>query len=197
MELPEHQIFHVLRRGEEEPIGPYSQNELVELLNTEQIHSFDYVYYPELSGWKKLSQVFDLHQKVSGFGSEGQDPEIVQQSFDFIDKRSEPEEEIYYIAVQHMPALSLTAAVKLTSPKSLVLTNHRFCVVFQKLMGDVEMREYPLEQVDSVLTKIKPGNEDGTFEIILKSGEVVDLDKIPSAQLGRLEMIASDFLERE
>ena len=65
------------------------------------------------------------------------------ESFALVDTRSEPEEEIYYIAVQHMPALSLTAAVRLTSPKALVLTNHRFCLVSHKLMGNLELKEYP------------------------------------------------------
>ena len=194
-ELPEHQIFHILRKGDQEPIGPYSQNEIVELLNNSDVKSSDYVYYPELSGWKPLSQVFELHQKVTHFGDEGQDPDVVTQSFNYVDNRSEPDEEIYYIAVQHMPALSLTAKVKLTTPRSIVLTNHRVCVIHQKLMGDTEMDEYPLEQVESALKKIKSNAENGQFNIVLKSGNWVEVEKIPSAQLDRLEHLAGTLLE--
>jgi len=195
-ELPEHQIFHILRNGEEEPIGPYSQDELVELLNTEQIRASDYVYYPELTGWKPLSQVFDFHQQISNFNDEGQDPQIVAETFSFIEKRSEPNEEVYYIAVQQMPALStLTAAVKLSAPKSIILSNWRFCILSQKLMGSVDFQEYPIEQIEGSIKKIKAGANLGTFNIVLKSGDWVGIDRIPVAQLERLEHLSYTILE--
>ena len=193
-ELPEHQIFHILRNGEQEPIGPYSQNELVELLNQEQIRADDYVYYPELEGWKPLSQVFDLHQEVANFGDEGQDSHVVSECFNFINSRAEPGEEVYYIAVQELPALSLTAAVRLTSPKSMILTNCRFCILNPKMMGSIEFEEYPIDQISGGIKKLKGNRDTGIFNIVLKNGDWVELDKIPLAQLERMEHLAEVIL---
>ena len=187
--------FYVLRRGEQTPMGPYSQQRLVELLNSETIHASDYVYYPELSGWKRMSQVFDMQQEIPNLGSEGQDPLIVSESYNFVEKRTEDGEDIYYVAVQHMPAITLTAAVRLTSPKAVVITNHRICVISQKLLGDMDMAEYPLHQIQRVVPRIKSGQQDGVFEIQFTSGDSVEIDKIPFAQLNRMDEITPLLLQ--
>jgi len=194
-ELPEHQIFHILKQGEQESIGPYSQIQIGQLLNAGQIRASDYVYYPELSGWEKLSRVFELHQQLNSFGDEGQESHIVDQSFALVDSLSEPEESIYYIAVQHIPLLKVTAAVTLTGPKSIVLTDRRICVITPKLIGNIDHNEYHHEQIESVMKKVPRDAEDGTFIIALRTGDWVETGKIPRAQLERLEQIARDFLE--
>ncbi len=194
LELPEHQIFHILRQGEQEPIGPYSQNELVTMLNSDIIHANDYVYYPELDGWKRLNQVFDFHQEVTNFGNDGQDPHVVAESFNYINSRSEPGEEIYYVAVQSLPPLSLTAAVRLTTPKSLILTNCRFCILNPRLIGTIDFQEFPIEQIVSGLKRLKSDKSVGAFNIVLRSGDWVEIDKIPIAQLERLEEIAATLI---
>ena len=193
-ELPEHQIFHILKQGEQESIGPYSQIQIGELLNTGEIKASDYVYYPELSGWEILSQVFELHQKLKSFGDEGQEPHIVDQSFALVDSLSEPDERIYYIAVQHIPLLRVTAAVTLTGPRSIVLTDNRICVLTPKLIGNIDITEYHHEKIESVMKKVPRDKEDGTFIIALRSGDWVETGKIPRPQLERLEQIARDFL---
>ena len=193
-ELPEHQIFHILKQGEQESIGPYSQIQIGELLNTGEIKASDYVYYPELSGWETLSQVFELHQKLNSFGDEGQEPHIVDQSFALVDSLSEPDERIYYIAVQHIPLLRVTAAVTLTGPRSIVLTDNRICVLTPKLIGNIDIAEYHHEQIEGVMKKVPRDKEDGTFIIALRTGDWVETGKIPRPQLERLEQIARDFL---
>ena len=194
-ELPEHQIFHILKRGEEEPIGPFSQLQIGQLLNAGEIKSSDYVYYPELTGWQVISRVFELHQQLSSFGDEGQEPQTVSESFALVDSRSGPEEHIYYIAVQHIPLLKVTAAVKLTGPKSIVLTDQRIYVITPKLMGDADFEEYDHNQIERVMKRLPRDRQDGTFIIALRSGDWVETGKIPGPQLERLEQIASDFLE--
>lgn len=194
-ELPEHQIFHILKRGEEESIGPFSQLQIGQLLNSGEIKSSDYVYYPELTGWQVISRVFELHQQLSSFGDEGQEPQTVSESFTLVDSRSGPEEHIYYIAVQHIPLLKVTAAVKLTGPKSIVLTDQRIYVITPKLMGDADFEEYDHNQIERVMKRLPRDQQDGTFIIALRSGDWVETGKIPGPQLERLEQIASDFLE--
>lgn len=193
-ELPEHQIFHVLRQGETEPIGPYSQNQLVELLNEEAIRPNDFVYYPELSGWKSLSQVFDLHQRIANFDDEGQDPHVVSESFALVSERCEPGENIYYVAVQHVPALSLTAAVKFTSPKSFVVTDLRIFVITPKFMSTPHTQEYAIEEIEKVIKRVGSKDRDGKFILVLKSGEWVEIDKIPADQLERAETIVEELI---
>ena len=195
-ELPEHQIFHILKRGEQEPIGPYSQIQIGQLLNAGQIRASDYVYYPELSGWQVISRVFELHQQLNSFGDEGQDPRIVDDSFALVDSRSGSEENIYYIAVQHIPLLKVTAAVTLTGPKSIVLTDHRIWVITPKVMGDTDFEEYDHHQIERVMKRLPQNQADGTFIIALRSGDLIETGKIPGPQLERLEQIASDFIEQ-
>ena len=194
-ELPEHQIFHILRQGEQEPIGPYSQIQIVQLLNKGQIQASDFVYYPELSGWELLSKVFEVHQELINFGDEGQEPHIVDQSYTLVESTSQPEERIYYIAVQHFPLRRVTAAVKLTAPKSIVLTDQRICLLAPKLMSDTDLFEYHYEQIESVMKKVPRDEEEGTFIIVLHSGEWVETGKIPRPQLELLERISRYFLK--
>lgn len=194
MELPEYQIFHVLRIGEQDPIGPFSQNQLVELLNEKTIKANDYVYYPELTGWKPLSQVFDLHQRITNFGDDGQDPQVVADSFTYVTNHGEPDEEIYYIAVQHTPAMSLTAAVHLASPRSVILTSSRVCVITPKLIGEDKFEEYPIEQIERGLKKIKSDSEHGLFNLVLKNGDWVEIDRIPAAQLTHLVKLTEELI---
>lgn len=191
-ELPEHQIFHVLRQGETEPIGPYSQNQLVELLNEEAIRANDFVYYPELSGWTSLSQVFDLHQRIANFDDEGQDPHVVSESFALVSELCQPGENIYYVAVQHVPALSLTAAVKFTSPKSFVVTDLRIFVITPKFMSPPQTQEYTIEEIEKVIKRV--GGKDGKFILVLKSGEWIEIEKIPADQLERAETIVEELI---
>lgn len=196
-ELPEHQIFHILKQGEEEAIGPYSQIQIGQLLNAGQIEASDYVYYPELSGWETLSRVFELHQELSNFGDDGQEPHIVDQSFALVDSLSEPNESIYYIAVQHIPLLKVTAAVKLTGPKSIVLTDHRIYILTPKLIGDTELNQYHHKQIERVIKRLSQDEDEGTFIIALRSGDWIETNKIPRRQLERLDQIAREFLEHQ
>ncbi len=196
-ELPEHQIFHILKAGEQESIGPFSQKQLLELLKKKEISHSDLVYYPQLADWTPLSEVFDFHQGMANFSDDGQDPEIVAQSFAFIDNRSEPDEEIYYIAVQNFPALSLTASVKLRSPRSVVLTSWRFCVIKPKLMGNTDFDEFMLDQIESVESSYDPAARDGTFTIRPRFDDDEEVDQIPVQQLKRLETIAAELLSND
>lgn len=195
-ELPEYQIFSVLRKGEQEPIGPYSQGQLLTLLREGRVAASDLVKYPEIEDWRPISQVFDFQEQIN-FEDHGQDKRMFEAAFTTVDHRSEPDESIYYIATQHFPAMSLTAAVRLTAPKSLALTDHRFCVLKHRMMGDIEMDDHPLEQVDSVSVELANKGDHGVFRIHLKSGEDVKIDRIPVQQLLPLEEKALLILNGE
>ncbi len=193
-ELPEHRVFHILRKGESESIGPYSQKELLKLINENTICSHDWVYYSALKDWTPLSDVFEFHQSLTNFGNEGQDHEMVSAAYNFIEHRSEPDESIYYIAIQRFAATDLTATVRLRLPKAVVLTNTRFCVVFNKLMAETTFEDYPVEQIRSTGITVDPGKSTGIFEIHLRNGNTASVNLIPLAQLAKLEEVSEDLL---
>tara|TARA_R110002096_G_scaffold274350_1_gene468144 strand:+ start:1426 stop:2040 length:615 start_codon:yes stop_codon:yes gene_type:complete len=194
-ELPESLIFHILRKGETEPIGPYSQDQIVELLNSKEINSSDLVYYPELTEWTPLTGVFDLVQEVNTHGSEGQDPKIVAESFSSIEKRLEEDEEVYYIAVQNFPAVSLTTSVRLRAPQSVILTNKRFCIIHPKLIGEAVFEEFLIEEVEKTEVEMEDDEDNGVFKIVPPFGDAGKVDRIPSAQLNLLSVVSTDLIE--
>jgi len=99
-ELPEYQIFSILRQGEEEPIGPYSQNQIVRLLNEGTIRPFDLIFYEDLGAWKPIRDVFEIHEGISNFVDEGQDKALVGEVFRGVQQLFGETEHVYYIAVQ-------------------------------------------------------------------------------------------------
>jgi len=106
-ELPEYQIFHVLRDGDSEPCGPYSQDQLLLLLNANSVSRSDYVFYPGLEDWRRLHEVFDFHDRIANFESEGHDPALVNNAFEEISQLLAAEEELYDIAIQEKATLGI------------------------------------------------------------------------------------------
>ncbi|MEM1295493.1 MAG: GYF domain-containing protein [Verrucomicrobiota bacterium] len=196
-ELPEYQIFSVLRLGEKTPIGPYSQNQLVELLNEGSINATDFVFYEGLEDWTPISDVFDLHQAIANFKDDGQDHEMLTDAFNSLSSSLQEGEDIYYIAVQDLPALSLTGPVRLTSPVSVAITNERICVIHHKMTGSLEFDVYSMNDVCDADKRTKPKEKKGVFSILLNSGERIDIDKLPTHQLDRLAKIAEDLKRTE
>lgn len=186
-ELPEHRIFSILRNGEEEPRGPYSQNQLIELLNEGAVKPIDWVHYPDLTTWAKISDVFDVEEAVSGFEDHGQDKDLFGQVFNGLNDAIEDDEEIYYIATQHLPAMGLTAAIRLTTPKSVALTNLCIYIIEHKMRGGIEVEQFPLGEVVAASGKLKTGDKEGSFSILLKTAERVEVDRIPVEQLDHLK----------
>lgn len=119
---------------------------------------------------------------------------MVSAAYNFIEHRSEPDESIYYIAIQRFAATDLTATVRLRLPKAVVLTNTRFCVVFNKLMAETTFEDYPVEQIRSTGITVDPGKSTGIFEIHLRNGNTASVNLIPLAQLAKLEEVSEDLL---
>jgi len=185
-ELPEYQIFSILRQGEEEPIGPYSQNQIVRLLNEGMIRPMDLIYYDDLGAWKPIRDVFEIHEGISNFVDEGQDKAIVGEVFRGIQQLFGEHEQVYYIAIQEKGPLSLGAldAIALTETRVFV-AHHR--------QGKLELEAYLWGNVAGARLNRKPNNHLGTFQIDLHSGTSLTVDRIPQLQLEKLEQIANDL----
>lgn len=186
-ELPEYQIFTILRQGERDPIGPYSQNQIVSLLNNGEICDADLVYYDGIGEWRPLGEVFELHQTIANYVDEGQDREIVADVFGALSEMLTDREPIYYIAVQEWPAL------KLRKPDSVALTERTLYIVHHR-RGVLEVEPYPWDKVFNVSAKLRPGDPSGTLSILLQNASRVEVERIPRAQLTRAEQIAAEIL---
>lgn len=187
-ELPEYQIFTILRQGEKDPFGPFSQNQIVELLNRGEIRDVDLVYYDGIGEWRPLSEVFELHQTIGNFVDEGQDREIVSDVFGALSAMLAEREAIYYIAVQEWPPL------KLRKPDSVALTDGALYVVHHR-RGTLEVEPYPWDRVFSVTARHRVGENDGTLSILLQNATRIELERVPRPQLLRAEEIAGEMLK--
>jgi Bacterial PH domain len=183
------QCYHILKAGDSNPTGPFSKHQVDAMISGEQIKGSDFIYFPEANGWKRISELFYFPQEIGKeFSQEGQDAEIVAESFKFINERAQKNENLYYIAVQELPALSLTAAVRLTMPKSIVITDKRICILEPKLVGKTTFQEVAIAQIKNGLKhEPKTGANTGAFVFVLLSGEWLEIPKIPVQQLIRLE----------
>jgi len=184
-ELPEYQIFSILRQGEEEPIGPYSQNQIVRLLNQGMIRPFDLVYYEDLGAWKPLRDVFEIHEGISNFVDEGQDKAVVGEIFRGIQQLFGDEEPVFYIGVQERGPLGLGGL------DAVALSQSRLFVAHHK-QGKVELEAYLWGHIAGTHISRKPNHATGTFRVDLYSGSSVEVDRIPQAQLERLDQIAGE-----
>ncbi|MFT5471032.1 MAG: hypothetical protein ACI8UO_006165 [Verrucomicrobiales bacterium] len=186
-ELPEYQVFSILRNGEDVPIGPYSQNEIVTLLNERRLNSNDKVFYEGLSEWAPLGDVFTIHEGIANFEDDGQDREVVGKVFLEISKVSTDHEEVYYVAVQEKTGL------RLKGPDAVIVTSFRLCISHQKLTGKREFDMYYWEDIHNTASKITAGEETGTFSVLLRLGERIEVPKIPRRQLLRLAELAREM----
>ncbi len=186
-ELPEHQIFSILRRGEEDPIGPYSDDQLVGLLNEGQVRDTDMVFYDGLDDWKLIRDVFDLHQGIANFEDDGQDQTLVAQVFSVLSEHLDPGEEIYYIAVQDKPT------IRLKGPNAIAITEQRVCIASRKLNGRLQFKDFLWSEIHVASARRKIGEKLGVFSVLLRSGERFEVDRISDLQLNKLQQLANDF----
>ena len=190
-ELPEYQIFSILRKGEEEPIGPYSQNEIIELLNGGYVDKHDLVYYESLGEWRSLGDVFNIHEAIANFEDDGQDAKVVANVFMEVSQIVEEDENIYYIAVQEKPAL------RLTSPDAIVITDLRLCHVHHKLTGKRDIDIYFWEDVHNTVAKTSANESTGTFSLLLNTSERIEVQRIPKDQLQRISQLSRELRATE
>lgn len=186
-ELPEYQIFSILRSGEDDPIGPYSQKEIVSLLNQGRVQQNDLVFYEGLGEWEPLRNVFAIHEGIANFEDDGQDRQMLGDVFLDMSKVATDHEEVYYIALQDKQAL------RLKGPEAVIITSFRLCIARPKLTGKREFDMYYWEDVHNTASKITAGEEVGTFSILLRVGERIEIPRIPRRQLQRVAELAREM----
>lgn len=180
-------MFSILRRGEQEPIGPYSEHDLLQLLNNGDISKEDMVFYEGLGEWKAIHEVFDVQEQISHFVDDGQDTARVGVAFREVSAVVGGTEQIYYIAVQ------AKAGLLSKSKQCVVVTEKHIFLMNEKRVG-FELEAHPWKSITNTLMRDE-GKSLGTFSILLGGEKRMDICHIPLKQVQRLFQLSQEMKE--
>ncbi|MCB1207596.1 MAG: PH domain-containing protein [Verrucomicrobiae bacterium] len=178
-------MFSILKRGERDPWGPYSQDDLLALLNGDKISIHDYVYYDGIGEWKPIHEVFDVQEEITHFIDDGQDTQRVGIAFREVSNVVGPGESIYYIAVQAKVGL-------LSKTKQCVIVTDRHLFILTETRKGYELEAHPWKSITNTLMRDE-GKGLGTFSILLGGERRTDIPHIPLKQVQRLFQLSQEM----
>ncbi|MEX2580197.1 MAG: hypothetical protein WD342_14150 [Verrucomicrobiales bacterium] len=179
--------FSVLKRGSRDPQGPYTEQDLLSLLNNGDLAVEDLVYFDGIDEWKPIYEVFDIQEQISHFVDDGQDTEKVGVAFREVSNVVGDEESIYYIAVQEKVGL-------LSKTKQCVILTDRHIFLMHDKRGGYELEAHPWKTVTNTLMRDE-GRGLRTFSILLGVNQRVDVAHIPLKQVKRLFQLSQEMKE--
>ncbi|MDF1658490.1 MAG: DUF4339 domain-containing protein [Verrucomicrobiales bacterium] len=179
--------FSVMRRGSRDPEGPYSEHDLLELLNAGSVSAQDLIFYEGLGEWKAIGDVFDIQEQISHFIDDGQDTERVGQAFREVSDIVGSTENIFYIAVQ--AKASLLSKTK----QCVVITEKHIYILHEKRVG-YELEAHVWKTITNTLMRDE-GKGFGTFSILLGGEKRIDVCHIPLKQVQRLFQLSQEMKE--
>ena len=180
-------LFSILKRGERDPLGPYSDEDLLALLNAEQVSIHDYVYYEGIGEWKPIHEVFEVQEQITHFVDDGQDTQRVGIAFREVSNVVGKGESIYYIAVQAKVGL-------LSKTKQCVILTDRHLFIMTENRKGYELEAHPWKAVTNTLMRDE-GKGLGTFSILLGGERRTDIAHIPLKQVHRLFQLSQEMKE--
>lgn len=180
-------LFSILKRGERDPLGPYSEEDLLALLNAEQVSIHDYVYYDGIGEWKPIHEVFEVQEQITHFVDDGQDTQRVGIAFREVSNVVGKGESIYYIAVQAKVGL-------LSKTKQCVILTDRHLFIMTENRKGYELEAHPWKAVTNTLMRDE-GKGLGTFSILLGGERRSDIAHIPLKQVHRLFQLSQEMKE--
>lgn len=178
-------FFSILKRGERDPRGPYSQEDLLTLMNSDEIGLHDLVYYEGIGEWKPIHEVFEVHEQITHFVDDGQDTERVGIAFREVSQVVGPGESIYYIAVQAKAGL-------LSKTKQCVILTDRHLFLMTETRRGYELEAHPWKSVTNTLMRDE-GKGLGTFSILLGGEHRTDIAHVPLKQVHRLFQLSQEL----
>lgn len=195
--MKEHdQPYYLLKNGSQKPYhSPINLEQVWGLIRSGSFDADDYIYSGEWEFWKKIGEVLEIPYQPGYTVVDGQDPYVAEEAFEYINTRALPNEELYYIAVQHVPALKITSTVRLSMPSVVILTNQRFCILEHKRLNEPDFHSFPLKYIENGVRKLKPRRSQGSFIISLTSGCWFEVDKLPQNQLDKLYSYSKYILD--
>lgn len=180
-------LFSILKRGERDPRGPYTEEDLLALLNAEEIGINDFVYYDGIGEWKPLHEVFEIQEQITHFVDDGQDTQRVGIAFREVSNIVGQGESIYYIAVQAKAGL-------LSKTKQCVILTDRHLFLMTENRRGYELEAHPWKAVTNTLMRDE-GKGLGTFSLLLGGERRTDIAHIPLKQVHRLFQLSQEMKE--
>lgn len=186
IEMAEAEIqFSVIKLGQQTPVGPYTQDDILAMMQNGALERQDLVYYDGMADWAAIEDVFDIQEEITHFIDDDQDQTAVAQAFREITPILTADENIYYVAVQKKSGL-------LSRSKScVVLTNLRVLILKIKKSGS-EMESHKWASIGDISMKDE-GNGLGTFSATMEKGKDFDITHIPLAQVQRLVQLSQEM----
>lgn len=180
-------LFSILKRGERDPIGPFSETDLLGLFNDGKVGYDDLVYYDGIGEWKPIHEVFEIQEQISHFVDDGQDTNKVGIAFREVSNVVGDGESIYYIAVQAKAGL-------LSKTKQCVIVTDRHIFIMTDKRVGFELEAHPWKAVTNTLMRDE-GKGLGTFSILLGGEKRTDICHIPLQQVKRLFKLSQEMKE--
>ncbi|MEM1443939.1 MAG: GYF domain-containing protein [Verrucomicrobiota bacterium] len=179
--------FSILRRGSRDPEGPFTEHDLLQLLNDGTVSAADLVFYEGLGEWKPMGDVFDIQEQISHFVDDGQDTDKVGQAFREVSDIVGDSESIFYIAVQEKAGL-------LSKTKQCVVVTEKNIYLLHDKRTGYELEAHSWKSITNTLMRDE-GKGLGTFSILLGGEKRVDVCHIPLRQVQRLFQLSQEMKE--
>jgi hypothetical protein len=178
-------LFSILKRGERDPRGPFTEEDLLALLNADEIGINDFVYYDGIGEWKPLHEIFEIQEQITHFVDDGQDTQRVGIAFREVSNVVGQGESIYYIAVQAKVGL-------LSKTKQCVILTDRHLFIMTENRKGYELEAHPWKAVTNTLMRDE-GKGLGTFSLLLGGERRTDIAHIPLKQVHRLFQLSQEM----
>ncbi len=177
--------FSILKRGEPDSRGPFTEHDILAQLNAGEITSEDMVFYEGLGEWKPIGEVFEIQEQISHFVDDGQDKQKVAVAFREVSNVVGSEEDIFYIAVQ------AKAGLLSKTKQCVIVTDTHVFMLHEKRVG-YELEAHLWKTVTNTLMRDE-GRGLGTFSILLSGEKRVDVCHIPLKQVQRLFQLSQEI----
>ncbi len=182
-EEPEAEPLSFLIYQGDKQTGPYTQEQVLALLQEGRVGKKDLVYYEGLGEWKPLDTVFEIEEQLSHFMNEGQSPEVVAEIYRHIEPMTSRDESIFYIGHQK-------AKMMRSRPDAAIITNKRLLIMRQSYTGTT-VEDCQWKNVVSV--SMKEGMMGTTFSVLDVNDHIIEVDDIPVDQISRLCQLAQEM----
>ena len=177
--------FSILKRGEPDSRGPFTEQNILAQLNAGEITSEDMVFYEGLGEWKPIGEVFEIQEQISHFVDDGQDKQKVAAAFREVFNVVGSDEDIFYIAVQ------AKAGLLSKTKQCVIVTDTHVFMLHEKRVG-YELEAHLWKTVTNTLMRDE-GRGFGTFSILLGGEKRVDVCHIPLRQVQRLFQLSQEI----
>lgn len=123
---------------------------------------------------------------IAHFLLDGQSETVVTKLYNRVCEILTQQEGIEYIAVQAKPLV--------IAPDCVVITNRRFIIFHQKMLGQMDFDDYPWLSLSNA--QMKEGMVYGEISFRVSDGRTIMLDYLPKAQARRIYRIAQEREEQ-